>query len=143
MPMMTDADSEFYIHRTGRGDLLLGGTDKDTHPGYGSEVDWNIVEQMLAAGARRIPSLAAAQVRRNYVGLRGLTADHLPVLGRVEAVAGIVLACGDNGKGFMHAPAIGNLLSEVIVDGEATSLDLTPFRLERFREPLRTREAFF
>ena len=82
-------------------------------------------------------------MRRNAGGLRGLTADHLPVLGCVEAVAGVVLACGDNGKGFMHAPAIGNLLSEVIVDGEATSLDLTPFRLERFREPLRAREAFF
>lgn len=143
IPMFCDADTGFYIHRTGSGDLLLGGTDKDTHPGYGSAVDWNTVEETLSAGARRVPVIETAQVRTNYVGLRGLTPDRLPILGRVAAVDGLVLACGDNGKGFMHAPAVGLLLSELIVDGAAESLDLGPFRLERFAEPAQKKEAYF
>lgn len=143
IPMLCDADTGFYIHRTGRGDLLLGGTDKDTHPGYGSAVDWNTVEYTLSAGARRVPVIETAQVRSNYVGLRGLTADHLPILGRVAGIDGLVVACGDNGKGFMHAPAVGLLLSELIVDGAAASLDLSPFRLERFTEPAQKKEAYF
>jgi hypothetical protein len=32
----------------------------------------------------------------------------------------------------MHAPATGLLLSEEIIDGRAATLDIAPFRLERF-----------
>ncbi len=137
LPLTIDADSGFYLHRMGRGDLLLGGTDKDSRPGFGLEVDWAGIERVLAAGARRIPILEQAQVKRTYVGLRALTPDHQPILGRTEAVSGLVLACGDSGHGFMHAPAIGLLVSEEILDGRATSLDLAPLRLARFAQQVR------
>ena len=143
LPLVTDADTGFYLHRTGHGDLLLGGTDKDSRPGVGSDVDWDVVERVLTAGGRRVPCLAEARVRRSYAGVRALTPDYHPILGRVAGIEGLVLACGDNGKGFMHAPAIGLLLSELIVDGRATSLDLEPFRLERFAGPVRREANFF
>lgn len=136
IPLVTDADSGFNMHRTGHGDLLLGGTDRDTRPGFGLDVNWDGIERVLSAGAHRVPLLAQAQIRRTYVGLRALTPDLHPILGRVLGVEGLVLACGDNGKGFMHAPAIGLLLSEEIIDGRATSLDLAPMRLERFAGPV-------
>jgi sarcosine oxidase subunit beta len=132
LPLTVDIDSGFYLHRMGHGDLLLGGTDKDVRPGTGLEVDWAGIERVLAAGARRIPMIEHARVKRTYVGLRSLTPDHHPILGHVEAVPGLVLACGDSGHGFMHAPAIGLLVSEEILDGRATTLDLTALRLERF-----------
>jgi sarcosine oxidase subunit beta len=141
MPLLTDADSGFNMHRTGHGDLLLGGTDRDTRPGFGLNVNWDGIERVLTAGVHRVPVLVRARIRRTYVGLRSLTPDLHPILGRVRNVDGLVLACGDNGKGFMHAPAIGMLISEEIIDGEATSLDLTPLRLERFAGPVR-REAY-
>jgi sarcosine oxidase subunit beta len=137
MPLTIDMDTGFYLHRAGRSELLLGGTDKDTRPGFGLEIDWAGVERVLAAGTRRIPALEKAQVRRTYVGLRALTPDYVPILGRVREVDGLVLACGDSGHGFMHAPAIGRLVSEEILDGRATTLDLTPFRLERFARGVR------
>ena len=141
MPLLTDADTGFNLHRTGYGDLLLGGTDRDSRPGFGLDVNWDGIERVLTAGAHRVPSLMRAQVRRTYVGLRSLTPDLHPILGRVPGVDGLVLACGDNGKGFMHAPAIGRLLSEEILDGRASSLDLAPLRLERFAGPVH-REAY-
>jgi len=95
-------------------------------------VDGAVLDRMLAAAVRRIPALARARIRRSYVGLRGLTPDFNMILGRVAGVDGLVVACGDNGHGFMHAPAVGMLLCEEIVDGRATTLDLAPFRLERF-----------
>jgi len=143
MPLVTDADTGFYIHRTGHGDLLLGGTDRDTRPGEGSDVEWDGVERVLSAGARRIPRLVEARVRRSYSGVRALTPDYHPIVGRVSGLDGLVLACGDNGKGFMHAPAIGLLVSELIVDGRAASLDLGAFRLERFAAPVRKEANFF
>lgn len=132
MPLTVDMDTGFYIHRMGHSGLLLGGTDKDTRPGFSLDVDWEGIERLLAAGVQRIPLLARAQVVRTYVGLRALTPDHHPLIGRVEAVEGLVLACGDSGHGFMHAPAIGLLVSEEILDGQAKTMDLSPFRLERF-----------
>lgn len=141
MPLLTDADSGFNMHRTGHGDLLLGGTDRDTRPGFGLDVNWDGIERVLIAGTHRVPSLLEARIRKTYVGLRSLTPDLHPILGRVQGVGGLILACGDNGKGFMHAPAIGLLLSEEIIDGEARSLDLTPLRLERFAGPVQ-REAY-
>ena len=42
-----------------------------------------------------------------------------------------MLANGFSGHGFMHAPAVGQLITEWIVDGKP-SLDLSPLRLERF-----------
>jgi sarcosine oxidase subunit beta len=143
IPLTIDMDTGFYIHRMGRSELLLGGTDKDTRPGFNLDVDWPGVERVLAAGMRRIPALEKAQVRRTYVGLRALTPDHHPVVGRVASLEGLVLACGDSGHGFMHAPAIGQLVSEEIVDGRAATMDLTPFRLERFARGVRTEANVF
>ena len=34
----------------------------------------------------------------------------------------------------MHAPALGRLLAEIMSDGAATSLDVTPLRPTRFAE---------
>ncbi len=143
LPLTTDTETGFNMHRTGRGDLLLGGTDKDTRPGFGLDVDMEGVERVLTAGARRIPSLMHAPLRRTYVGLRALTPDYHPILGRVEGMEGLVLACGDNGKGFMHAPAIGMLLAEEILDGAVTSLDPAPFRLGRFAGELHKEANLF
>ena len=143
LPLTTDTETGFNMHRTGRGDLLLGGTDKDTRPGFGLDVDMDGVERVLTAGALRIPSLMHVPLRRTYVGLRALTPDYHPILGRVEGAEGLVLACGDNGKGFMHAPAIGRLISEEILDGAATSLDTAPFRLGRFAGALEKEANLF
>ncbi len=143
IPLTIDMDTGFYVHRMGRSELLLGGTDKDSRPGFNLDVDWPGVERMLAAGMRRIPALEKAEVRRTYVGLRALTPDHHPIIGCVQGPEGLVLACGDSGHGFMHAPAIGVLVTEEILDGRAVTMDLTPFRLDRFARGVRTEANVF
>ena len=39
---------------------------------------------------------------------------------------------GFSGHGFMHGPVAGLLMAEEIVDGRASTVDIDPFRLERF-----------
>ena len=43
----------------------------------------------------------------------------------------IILAAGFSGHGFKFASAVGEALSE-IAQNQATTIDLTPFRLSRF-----------
>jgi sarcosine oxidase subunit beta len=80
---------------------------------------------------RRIPSLAAEPLRA-WVGIDGVTPDHLPIYGETPLLDGLYLCVGGNFKGFKVAPAVGLCLAELIVSGRATSADLSPFRLDRF-----------
>ncbi len=43
-----------------------------------------------------------------------------------------MMAAGFSGHGFMHSPATGQLMAEMIVDGAARTIDVSPFRIERF-----------
>ena len=61
-----------------------------------------------------------------------LCADKVPVISKVEEVPGLILACGFSGHGFGIAPAVGEQLSQMVVDG-STALDLTAFRYDRFQ----------
>jgi sarcosine oxidase subunit beta len=60
-----------------------------------------------------------------------MTPDAHPIVGRVGD--GVFAACGFSGHGFMQSPAVGRALAEEILQG-ASSLDLSPYRLERFTE---------
>jgi sarcosine oxidase subunit beta len=55
-------------------------------------------------------------------------------------MAGFFVASACNGHGFMHAPAVGKLLAEEILDGSARSLDITSFSLARFDASAHTGE---
>ena len=46
----------------------------------------------------------------------------------------LYLVNGSSGHGVMHAPALGQLLAEIICDGEATTLDVRALRPARFAE---------
>jgi sarcosine oxidase subunit beta len=76
-----------------------------------------------------LPVLAGAETTRSWVGLEGLTSDEMPI---IDQVAGVFIAAGFCGHGFAIGPVVGQLLSEWLLDGRP-SLDLSAFRLDRFR----------
>jgi glycine/D-amino acid oxidase-like deaminating enzyme len=57
----------------------------------------------------------------------------MPLVGRVPGVAGAYVATGHSVWGILNAPATGEALSELILDGAATSVDLAPFDPARMR----------
>lgn len=131
-PLIVDLDTGFYVHRQGRSAVLMGGTDKDIKPGLDTEVDWDAFDAVFRAAAVRVPPLADAQVMRAYAGVRDLTPDYHGILGPAGAAPGLYVACGFSGHGFMHAPAIGILMSEILLDGRASSMDIAALSLDRF-----------
>jgi sarcosine oxidase subunit beta len=87
-----------------------------------------VVERALA----RFPILERASIKTGWAGLYEDTPDKHPIFGAVDEVTGFICAAGFSGHGLMHAPATGELIAELIVDGR-TSMDLTPLRASRFR----------
>jgi sarcosine oxidase subunit beta len=139
LPMIVDMKSGVYMHRESGG-MLLGLANKDEPPGFNTAVDWDYLEQVVEPAMWRVPALEAAEVSNGWAGLYETTPDHNAVMGPPRAVGGLMLANGFSGHGFMHAPGVGQLVTEWIVDGRP-SLDLTPLRLERFSERAATVEA--
>lgn len=131
-PLTVDLDTGWYLHQDRAGALYMGGTDKDTRPGLDEVVDWDGLDVVVRAALARIPAMAGARLVRGYAGLRSLTPDHHAILGPTETPRGFYLANGFSGHGFMHAPAVGRLLSELILEGAARSVDVTPLSLARF-----------
>ena len=140
-PLIVDLDTGWYVHRQGKSAVLMGGTDKDTAPGMDTTVDWEAFDLVFRAAGKRVPPLAEAKVMRAYAGVRDLTPDYHGILGEAPELPGFYVACGFSGHGFMHAPAIGLLMAELILDGQATSMNIRPLSLERFKSGTLQAEA--
>ena len=131
-PLTVEFATGLYMHRESGG-VLLGMADPKDRPGFDDSVNWDFLPDVVERAMERLPLLERATIRTGWAGLYEDTPDKHPILGRVEDVEGFVSAAGFSGHGVMHAPAAGELLAELIVDGR-TSLDLTPLRASRFRE---------
>jgi sarcosine oxidase subunit beta len=105
--------------------------DPDNFPQRPSETD---LEEIIDRASRRLPKLETAEVMRGVTGVYDVTPDSRPLLGPVPQVEGLYLCAGFSGMGFKISPAVGLVMSELIVDGKATTVDLNPFRPSRFQE---------
>lgn len=132
IPLVVDMDSGFYVHAEKNGTLLLGGTDRDSSPGLNTDVNWSLLDGFIEAATARIPTLAEGRLVRAYVGIRSLTPDYHGIMGQAPGIRGYYLAGGFAGNGFMHSPAIGQIMALLILDGECPLMDISPFSPDRF-----------
>jgi len=107
------------------------GVDPDDFPQRPAD---DRLEEMIERASRRIPKLAHAEVLRGVTGVYDMTPDSRPLLGEVPGLQGLYLCAGFSGMGFKISPAIGLVMSELVLDGRSKSVDIAPFRLQRFAE---------
>jgi len=137
--LVIDASTSFYFHREAEG-VLMGMGGRDERPTFSTAVDERFVaEQLLPTALRIFPPLERAGVASTWCGLYEMTPDRHPIVGP-SPVAGLYLANGFSGHGFQHAPVVGKLLAELIVDGRARTVDVAGLALERFARGDRTPE---
>ena len=102
------------------------------HYNEAADGDWLAgVRQRLS---RRYPTMHRGYGRGGYGALYAITPDWHPILDKLPGVDGAYCAVGFSGHGFKMSPIVGQLMAELIVDGEAKTLDITPLRLGRFAE---------
>ena len=89
--------------------------------------------QLLDIAATLSSNLAGLQPERLQACYRPVTMDGLPFLGAVSD--GVYLATCHSVWGILNAPASGLALSELMLDGQAHSIDLTPFDPIRLMNP--------
>jgi sarcosine oxidase subunit beta len=132
-PFVIDFARSLYFHREGEG-LLTGMSNPGEQPGFDQAVDEAWEQVHLEAAITRLPLLGSAGRLSAWAGLYEVTPDAHPIIGPVPDLAGYFLVTGFSGHGFMHGPASGLLVSEMILDGRAHSLDVSILGYSRFAE---------
>jgi glycine/D-amino acid oxidase-like deaminating enzyme len=92
------------------------------------------LEEIIERACRRVPKLERAEVMRGVTGVYDVTPDSRPLLGEIPGVNGLFVCAGFSGMGFKISPAIGLVMSELLLGGKASSVDIGAFRPQRFAE---------
>lgn len=134
--MLGVASAEVYGHQCEHGSFVFGsGTGLEQ---FYDEPDGNMRNHSLPIPAncrvimKYIPALENAKIVRGWGGWHDACLDHVPIISKVDEVPGLILACGFSGHGFGTGPAVGMLLSQMVL-GEELLCDITPLRYDRFK----------
>jgi sarcosine oxidase subunit beta len=127
-----------YLRQIPRGNVIIGAGHGENDPGQPGQVPWSRpLPAVMVDGARLaiglVPALEGVQIIRSWTGIDGNMPDKIPVIGRSSTTPGLFHAFGFSGHGFQLGPAIGAIMTELVLDGH-TDIPLEAFRITRFAE---------
>ena len=92
-----------------------------------------VIERLRTLCERISPVFKPERIIARQACFRPITRDYLPLIGRVPHTEGAYVATGHNVWGILNAPATGEAMSELILDGNARTVDSKAFDPERRR----------
>lgn len=143
LPVVSDLVSLQYCRIEGAGQLLVGNSDHadfhgklvdpDSYSNVASEAS---IERYVLKLMHRFPGLPDPSVTHSYAGVYDVPPDWNPVIGPVDGLDGLVVCAGFAGHGFKISPAVGDLVADLVLEGDSTDPDVhaSDFRFERFAE---------
>jgi sarcosine oxidase subunit beta len=143
LPMVIDIGSGFHFRtardfvdktaNTDNSEILFAYPDPNEQNSFDTNFNESFIEKVYERAKHRSPFLFETKIIREKcrAGLYENTPDHHAILGRC-AVEGLYFANGFSGHGVMHSPATGRALSEIILDGKASFLDVSCLNFDRF-----------
>ena len=144
LPWLIGVDDGVHTRSDAEGRALVGGflgEDREVDPDrYSMRADHGWTRAVLAAADRVFGVVGpAARIRHGWAGLYPSTPDRHPI---IDGLAdGLYVALGFSGTGLMHAPAAGQLATELIVDGKVRSVDSELLSASRFGSQIVPGEA--
>ena len=87
----------------------------------------------IEAALKRMPLLGNSGIKGRQAGLYELTPDAHPIIGST-LVEGFYLMTGFSRHGFMQGPICGKLMAEILIEGKASSVDISMLDYNRFVE---------
>lgn len=130
IPFTIDFSTGFYFHREGAG-LLFGMADRNQPAGLDAPTDPDWMLRILEVAERRCPRLVDMGVAGGWKGYYEVSPDNNALLGEAAGVHRFLYATGFSGHGFMQAPAIGEIVRDLVL-GREPFVDVTPLSVDRF-----------
>lgn len=131
VPFTLDLTTTMYFHNAGRS--LLLGISHSEESGFCRDFSYEWLREFRDAANVCAPTLSDAEVTRGWAGLYENTPDRNAVIGQARKTSGFFYASGFSGHGLVQAPAVGELMTDLVV-GRPSFIDPTPFSVERFDE---------
>jgi sarcosine oxidase, subunit beta len=132
-----DSENATYFRSDGHDKFLIGdfyGSRKVNPDNFPQRPSDDSLEEIIERTSRRIPKIENAEVMRGVTGIYDMTPDARPLLGEIRGLKGLHICAGFSGMGFKISPAIGIVMSELLLDGQSKSVDISSFRPSRFAE---------
>ena len=120
---------EGYLVPRGDGRTLVGGTME--HADFHAATTDAGLRAVREAGAAICPPIATARLLSGWAGLRPMTPDLLPIIGRDPERERLLYACGHSRNGILLAPITGECIASLAA-GDHAPFDLWPFRADRW-----------
>ncbi|HRI95002.1 MAG TPA: FAD-dependent oxidoreductase [Nocardioides sp.] len=140
LPVLSDLESVHYVRAEGSGRLLVGNSDHSAPvymdaDSYVDRMTNDELEEAVGKALHRFVGLPDARVTTTYVGCYDITPDWNPVISSVP-VDGVYVAAGFSGHGFKISPAVGDLVADLVLEGDSRDpvIAASDFRLSRFDE---------
>ena len=130
IPLTVDFTTGFYFHREGPG-LLLGMADRDQPAGFDAPTDPAWLERVTEVAVRRAPAFLDMGIAHGWKGYYEVTPDHNGLVGEAAGARRFLYATGFSGHGFMQAPAVGEIVRDLVL-GRTPFVDMEPLSVERF-----------
>ena len=123
-----DFSVAFNIQPRATGQMLIG-SSRQYNVGT-RDIEWRVLERMLTRAEEYMPGIGQLRAIRAWTGFRPATPDSLPLIGRVDAVAGLWLATGHEGLGITTSLGTARLLCDLIT-GRTPPIDPAPYSPSR------------
>ena len=132
-PMLMSFSLNFYCQQTPHGSFIMGRTCDDQPRDLRVSADSAFPVAMAKTITKIAPPLAKLRMLRQWAGLYNMSEDHHPIYDQIPGVAGLYIAAGFSGHGFMLAPATGLSMAELIL-GQTPTLPWPRLNFARFAQ---------
>jgi D-amino-acid dehydrogenase len=127
-PVIVPVLNDYYLLSFPDSRVVVGAT-RETGSGFDSRATAGGVAEVLREGLAIAPDLQTATLAEVRVGLRPMTKDGLPLLGR-PSLSGLIIATGMGRYGLTVGPYAGRLAAQ-LATGQPTDIDVAPYAPDR------------
>jgi len=106
-----------YLAPWRRGEIVVGATEEDA--GFACHVTPTGMLHLNAAVAKLAPKLREATFLKAWAGLRSVTPNGRPLIGRYPGMKSVLLASGHAGQGILSGGLTGAAVAELVEHGHS------------------------
>jgi D-arginine dehydrogenase len=130
-PLAADLSHELYFSPESGG-LLASPMDEEPMEPCDARPDDLVVAETIERLKRLTPRLVPKSIIRKWAGLRTFAPDQAMVIGEDPVLKGFFWLSGQGGAGIETSAAVGQIASDLILEGQTALMDVKPISPERF-----------
>jgi glycine/D-amino acid oxidase-like deaminating enzyme len=139
---VADFVSQIYLRPETGGLMLVGSISPDEETGdrvadpdqFNDKVDLDTIANFAERAALRYHAMLDSHVASSYASLYDVTPDWHPIMDAVPGIEGLYLCAGSSGHGFKLAPAVGKMMTKLVLDGKKPDDDINLFAFDRYEQ---------